>query len=210
MKNKLKYAFTLELPGWQSHLKLAPKERVDGILERKSNKSAKLSAVMLVLFKEDNQIKILLILRSEYDGAHSGQISFPGGQKEGNDFNLKETAIRETFEEVSIKINQEDVLGKLTNLYIPNSNFIVEPYVAFVDDNMENLFPDYSEVQQIYKVALDELLDEKTIQLKEVMSRNNHPLIAPCFYVNKLKIWGATAMILNELIDIIKRNDSIY
>lgn len=205
-RNALQLALTSALPGLEAHLKLAPSERIDIFKAQIWPDSAKASAVMIVLFQENNQIKILFILRSLYDGVHSGQISFPGGQKEETDNDLLETAMRETLEEVGLQIDNKNVIGKLSDFYIPNSNFIVAPFVAFIDQ-IDSLIPDCTEVQEIYKIPLLELLDEKTIQLKEVLTRKNQSLNAPCFFINGLKIWGATAMILNELVEVIKRND---
>lgn len=206
IKDKLKLALSSELPGMLSHLQLAPKERIASIKEQKSSKNAKPSAVLLILFKENKQLKIVFILRSVYDGVHSGQISFPGGKKDKNDIDSLETALREAKEEVGIVIDREDILGKLSNLYIPNSNFIVEPYVAFVE-KLNGLIPDQAEVQQIYKIPLEDVTNENAIQTKEVLFLNKRTISAPCFYINNLKIWGATAMILNELLDIIRSNN---
>lgn len=207
MKNRLHTALIKELPGWKSHIKLAPIERLQSIMKQAKNVDSKQSAVLLILFKENDTLKILVILRSEYDGVHSGQISFPGGQKEKYDSDLKETALRETYEEIGIKINSDAILGKLSDLYIPNSNFIVSPYVAYIDTVLGNFFPDPKEVQQIHKIALDVLLEEESIQISEVLASKNRSLKAPCFCIDNLKIWGATAMILNELLDIIKSNN---
>ena len=204
-KYNLKLALTGEIPGWKAHLKLAPLERIKGIQEQNNPSDTKQSAVLIVLFQENKKIKVLFILRSIYDGVHSGQISFPGGQKEESDKSLADTALRETFEEVGIKIDPKNILGKLSNLYIPPSNFIVEPFVAYVE-NLDEFVIDESEVQHIYKIELKELLDAKAIQVKDVLSRNNQTISAPCFYINELKIWGATAMIFNELMEIIKSN----
>ncbi len=208
-RNGLKLALSSDLPGLDAHLMLAPRERMKGLKELLASSDAKSSAVLIVLFPENNQLKVIFILRSIYDGVHSGQISFPGGQRDQTDSNAIETALRETYEEVGLKIEASDVLGKLSNLFIPHSNFIVEPYVAFVE-NVDMLLPDPDEVQEIYKISLQQLLDESTIQTKEVLSRNNQSIKAPCFYVNDLKIWGATAMILNELLEVIKSNNLSY
>lgn len=206
IKSKLRLALSLELPGIESHLKLAPIERVEDLRKQKSSLDAKSSAILITLFKEEGKTKLIFILRSVYDGVHSGQISFPGGKKDSSDTDLVETALRETKEEVGITIERDDILGKLSNLYIPNSNFIVEPYVAYIE-NLNEIILDKSEVQEVYKISLNDLLDEKTIQLKEVLFLNKRTISAPCFYINDLKIWGATAMILNELLDIIRSNN---
>ncbi|MBN1651000.1 MAG: CoA pyrophosphatase [Bacteroidales bacterium] len=206
MQHKIKIALKQELPGWKSHIKLAPMERLESIRNQHIKTDSKQSAVLLILFKENDQIKILFILRSEYDGAHSGQISFPGGQKELADADLRATAVRETFEEIGLIFKTEELLGKLSDLYIPNSNFIVSPYVTYFDCNLAHLKPDPVEVQQIFKIALSDLMDEHSIKISEVLARGKQSLKAPCFCIDSLKIWGATAMILNELLDILRAN----
>lgn len=205
IKSKLKLALSLELPGIESHLKLAPIERVEDLRKQKSSLDAKPSAVLLTLFKEEGETKLIFILRSVYEGVHSGQISFPGGKKDAADTDLIETALRETKEEVGITIERDDILGKLSSLYIPNSNFSVAPYVTYVE-NINEIIPDPDEVQEVYKISLNDLLDENAIQSKEVLFLNERTISAPCFYINDLKIWGATSMILNELLDIIRIN----
>lgn len=207
MQHKIKIALKQELPGWKSHIKLAPIERLESIRNQNKKADSKQSAVLLILFKEQDQIKILFILRSEYDGAHSGQVSFPGGQKELTDADLKETAIRETFEEIGLIFKTEEILGKLSDLYIPNSNFNVSPYVTYFDGNLAHIKPDPVEVQQIYRIALSDLMDEHSIKISEVLTSGQQSLKAPCFCIEKLKIWGATAMILNELLDILRTNN---
>jgi 8-oxo-dGTP pyrophosphatase MutT (NUDIX family) len=149
LKTGLKLALNKELPGIHSHLKLAPKKRIKGIGKNESSNNAKASAVLIVLFREHKQTKIVFILRSVYEGVHSGQISFPGGQKEDTDKDMVDTALRETKEEIGIEIGRENIIGKLSNLYIPNSNFCVEPYIAFID-KLDKLIPDDIEVQHIY------------------------------------------------------------
>ncbi len=204
--NKLKQALSQKLPGIESHLKLAPIERADDLRNQKSSRDAKESAVLLTLFKDEGETKLILILRSIYDGVHSGQISFPGGKKDTSDKDLIETALRETKEEVGITVKNDDILGKLSNLYIPNSNFIVAPYVAYVE-SIDEIISDPEEVQEVYKISLNDLLDENVIQSKEVLFLNERTISAPCFYIDGLKIWGATSMILNELLDVIKIHD---
>ncbi len=202
-------ALKSNLPGFEAHLKLAPKERIEGIKLSERADDAKQSAVLIILFLENNKLKILFILRSVYNGAHSGQISFPGGQKDKIDMDLIHTALRETKEEIGVSLDLKNIVGKLSELYIPHSNFIVQPYVAFAEE-LGELSPDPTEVQKIYKIALDDLLKVDAIQNKNVLFVNKLPISAPCFFIDNLKIWGATAMILNELLDIIRSNDLSY
>lgn len=202
---KLKNALNTVLPGYSAHLKLAPKERIEGIKHRERAANAKSSAVLIILFPENNELKVLFIQRSIYDGAHSGQISFPGGQEEKSDKNLLTTALRETKEEVGLEIEENNILGKLSELYIPPSNFIVQPYVAFTEE-LGTLSIDPNEVQEVYKISLNALLEENSIQNKSVLLLNKLSISAPCFFIDKLIIWGATAMILNELLEVIRSN----
>ncbi len=202
-KEKLREELKRELPGKSSHLRLAPKERISGIERQVQSSNPKKSSVLLLLFNEDEELKILLILRSVYDGAHSGQISFPGGQYELKDKNSEYTALRETYEEVGVCVENNQILGQLSSMYIPPSNFLVEAFVAFVPE-LKDLVLDAKEVQKAFKIPISSLLKDDVIQEKTVSSRNKIAINAPCFYIDGLKIWGATAMILNELIDVIK------
>jgi 8-oxo-dGTP pyrophosphatase MutT (NUDIX family) len=202
-KDKLRKALKRELPGKSSHLRLAPKDRVSGIKRQAQSSNPKKSSVLLVLFNEDEELKILFILRSVYDGAHSGQISFPGGQFDLRDENSVDTALRETFEEVGVRVEPEQILGQLSTMYIPPSNFLVETFVAFIPE-ISDLVLDAKEVQKAFKIPIRSFIKEDAIQVKTVLSRNKKEIKAPCFYIDGLKIWGATAMILNELLDIIK------
>lgn len=205
-KKKLSEALSKQLPGLIAHLPLAPDERKKDLSNFSYPSSAKQGAVLILIFEEGNQLKLLFILRSIYNGIHSGQISFPGGQKDSTDKNLLQTALRETYEEVGIGLEINNILGSLSPIYIPPSNFLVTPFVAYLD-TIPDLNPDNKEVQKVLKIALDTLLDSKTMQVKEVISGNNNTIFAPCFYVNDAKIWGATAMILNELLYILKAEE---
>ena len=129
--DQLKSKFKQPLPGTASHLKLAPPNRAKEELLEKQNYllAARQSAVMVLLYPVDNQLRTAFIKRSEYDGIHSGQIAFPGGKKEKTDQNFEETALRETFEEVGIKSDEIELIGQLSDLFIPPSNFIVTQMV---------------------------------------------------------------------------------
>lgn len=202
-KKKLSEALSKQLPGLIAHLQLAPDERKKDLANFSYPSSPKHGAVLILIFEEGNQLKILFILRSIYNGIHSGQISFPGGQKDSTDKNLLQTALRETYEEIGISVKMNNILGSLSPIYIPPSNFLVTPFIGYLD-KIPLLKPDFNEVQKVLKISLETLLESETMQVKEVMSRNNKTILAPCFYVNEVKIWGATAMILNELLYIVK------
>ncbi|MBN2238025.1 MAG: CoA pyrophosphatase, partial [Bacteroidales bacterium] len=150
-REKLTKAFTKELPGPKSHLELAHLERVEEVKRLAKPKNAKESAVLVILFPENDEIHLLLIQRTIYNGAHSGQISFPGGKVEETDVDYIHTALRETEEEIGLSVLSQQIVGKLSNIYIPPSNFVVEPFVAVIDQ-LNDLKLNFSEVETIYKI----------------------------------------------------------
>lgn len=120
-----------QLTEWKSHKKMAPTMRLHFTDEMIDNKNPRDAAVLVLLYPNaNNKIQILLTKRASYNGAHSGQISFPGGKKDTSDLNLKQTALRETKEETGIILQPENILKKLSKTYIPPSNFWVYPFLA--------------------------------------------------------------------------------
>ena len=133
--NQLKYKLAEKLPGIDSHIKMAPEHRAEELFKiNPDDLNPRLSAVLIILFHEDGKLKIVFIRRSEYVGIHSGQIAFPGGRYEESDKDLKTTALREVEEEIGIKTDTVDILGHLTDLYIPPSNFMVRAFVGYVNE----------------------------------------------------------------------------
>ncbi len=135
---------------------------------------------------------------------HSGQISLPGGKKDPTDTSLYHTAIRETFEEIGIKENQIELLGELTPLFIPISNFMVYPFVAFSKEEL-HFTPNPSEVELVIEIPITELLDENTIT-EDAWEEKGKLFRKPFFAISNQQIWGATAMILSEFRHLLLRN----
>jgi 8-oxo-dGTP pyrophosphatase MutT (NUDIX family) len=200
--NELKKALNTELPASKAHIKLAPDDRIEGLLTRQWPTNAQLSAVTLLLFLEDMEVKLLLMKRTEDNGVHSGQISLPGGRQEPHDKSLQETAIREFFEETGVLLSAGDYLGKLSDLYIPPSNFIVQPFIAF-SPKLPKLKPNVSEVKELHSISLADIFGEKAYKKEEIVLRqrgkDSYTIKAPCYKIKELCIWGATAMIICEL-----------
>jgi 8-oxo-dGTP pyrophosphatase MutT (NUDIX family) len=203
-KEKLAEQIEFHLPGESAHVDLAPTNRPISSFARKNSSSYKESAVAVILFPENEDLRILLIQRPTYDGAHSGQVSFPGGKKEHTDNSLLETAVRECFEEIGVKLKPNEYLGQLTSVFIPVSNFDMESFVFYL--NQKPTFSlDHFEVETIFSISALELLQEKSIQYvsiptsKGIIMKN-----IPCFYLEEKVIWGATALVLNELKIILK------
>ena len=195
----------LELKGVTSQLKMAPPFRKE-LLERNKSviKAAKKAAVMVLFYPNKcNEVQLVFIVRKSYDGVHSGQIGFPGGKPEPEDANLEQTALRETWEEIGVKSNKVEMVCALTNLYIPPSNFIVYPYIGFSKSTpIFKLQP--SEVESIIEIPVYKLLED-SFQIHTKVSTSYGPTVqVPAFNFEGHIIWGATAMILIEIVDMIK------
>ncbi len=193
------------LPGFESQKKLEPVTRKK-YLETADISKARPSGVMLLFFPENNEARLIFMKRTEYNGVHSGQISFPGGRYEEFDKNLRQTALRETHEEIGVRPEMINIVGKLTQLYIPPSNFIVEPWVGYLNEKPD-FIPDPDEVSEIFSVPLSKLLDKNALQTKPIRTTSGRVDVA-CYYVNQRVIWGATSMILSEMLDVIRNGNA--
>jgi 8-oxo-dGTP pyrophosphatase MutT (NUDIX family) len=182
-----------KLPGEKAHLRMAPTFRGDPT----SMEDAVQAAVLVLFYPSDGKTHLVFIKRNEYDGPHSAQVSFPGGARETGDNTMEETALRETREEIGVS-GPIEILGSLTPLHIPVSNFIVYPFLGWMEETPV-FRPDPTEVQYIIEVSLKELLDPAN---RDSETRYHHaqPIVAPFYRVGKEKIWGATAMMLSEVL----------
>ncbi len=192
------------LPGEDAHFKMAPYRKIikDQLLS--ADKAPRLSAVLVLFYPKNEVPHIVLMKRPEYDGTHSGQVSFPGGKMEESDNNLEATARREAEEETGILGASIRMLGKLTELYIPPSGFMVSPYVGYLNET-PSFVPDDYEVAELIEMPVSDLLDDSIIGSRKIhlKSKNIH-LTTPCFNVNGHVVWGATCMMLSELKEILK------
>lgn len=160
----------------------------------------RLGGVLLLLYCVDEKLHLVLTRRPDYDGVHSGQISFPGGRHEPPE-TLEMTALRETHEEIGISPADVALLGGLTPLFVVPSNFEVHPFVGRYMRNKRPVFaPDTREVAAILEVPLRLLLDPATRVEEEMELRGGLRLRVPCFRVGEQRVWGATAMILSEFL----------
>ena len=203
LKEKLSGA----LPGMESQMKMVPEARRREIENRSHAKDARKAAVLICFYpEEDGEISLVLIRRNEYDGVHSGQISFPGGRNEEGDRDMVHTALREAKEETNIRVDEVQVLGEITPVYIPPSNFIVNAVVGWAAKKPD-LIPDPEEVSEILTVSLKELTDPAHLQQRNIPHREFNMIDVPCFYIQGHIIWGATAMMLMEIIEILGSGD---
>ncbi len=192
----------LNLSGHISHEKMLPRGRNLDIDPVKYT-SLKLSSVLVLLFEENDEISVLLTQRHEYEGIHSGQIAFPGGKSEQSDPDRIFTALREANEEIGINVKDVSVICTLTELYIPPSNFLVLPVLGVSKPSL-NLKLDDREVKEVFSISLEKLSDPKILEMKEFKVKDFYTISAPAYVVDDKIVWGATAMILTELLDLYK------
>jgi 8-oxo-dGTP pyrophosphatase MutT (NUDIX family) len=195
----IKQSLLSELPGKQAQFQMAPEMR----LHFPETKDAQPAAVLILLYPHNNELHTVFMKRPEETGHHSGQVSFPGGKNELHDINLEQTALREASEEIGVIPNDIEIIGKLTPLNIPVSNFEVHPYVGYINYK-PNFIPDPVEVAYLIEPSLSLLLANKT-RCEESRIFRNTKVNVPYFNVNNEKIWGATAMMLNEFLTVINK-----
>lgn len=196
--------FQRELPGLSAHALMAPSKRPTAA-QAKVSANPKLSAVMVLFYPVDYKPHFCLMQRPTYEGTHSGQVSFPGGKMEPEDDSLKTTALRETFEEVGVEQDKIQVMGELTQVYIPPSNFLVSPFVGFLDER-PTFVPDDYEVAEVLEVPVTTLLDDSIIKRGKIpVGSMGIKVNAPYFEIHQKIVWGATAVMLSELREMLRR-----
>jgi 8-oxo-dGTP pyrophosphatase MutT (NUDIX family) len=196
----------LQLPGETSQIKMSPPYRLE-LMERNRTlmKTAKQAAVMALFYPSTtNETHLILILRKTYKGVHSAQVGFPGGKFEEDDPNLQMTALRETYEEVGVPIDTVTVLKQLTPMYIPPSNFTVHPFFG-ITPIQPNFIKQEEEVEDLIEVSLSHFLDESTVMTTSVPTSYEVNVEVPAFKLNDHVVWGATAMMLSEVKDLLKK-----
>ena len=202
---KLSFRLQKPLPGKDAHDKMASESRLK-LKMPSPNERTRESAVLILFYPSENQIFIPLILRPQYDGVHGGQMAFPGGRAEKEDENLVRTAMREAQEEIGVRLTDIKVMGQLTKLYIPPSNFFVQPVIGFMN-HRPDFYPDAREVDQVMEVALQEIINPEIIGRK-ILAVRGLEIDAPFYQIQNHTVWGATAMMISELfmmIDDIKK-----
>ncbi len=191
------------LPGPEAQYRMAPAERLSKESYLSASPSYRESAVMALLYPADGEPMLVLTERQEYKGAHSGQVSLPGGRVEPQDADTQQTALRETEEEIGVVASQIIVVGQLTDLYIPPSRFMVYPYVG-VADQQPVFRPDPVEVKTLLEVPLRYLSQPHVRKHTRMKLFNNLVVNTPYFDVQGRVVWGATAMIISELLAVVE------
>jgi len=194
--------FQKGLPGSEAQQKMSPSIRNHSD-EKNDPRLARDSSVLILFYQKGEKLYFPLIERTNGNHKHSGQISLPGGKYELSDKNLVETAIRETEEELGLLADKIHIIGPITGLYIPISNFQVQPILAYYDD-LPQFKADSFEVNQIIETEIQELFNKKN-KHEVIIHKNGFEIKAPYYDVKGHKLWGATAMIVSELEELLKR-----
>jgi 8-oxo-dGTP pyrophosphatase MutT (NUDIX family) len=196
---------SVTLPGINAHILMAPSGRQPTLSpDYYISMNPRASAVMLLVYPRNGEATLVLTKRRTYAGVHSAQVSFPGGKAELEDTDLEHTALRETFEEIGIASDIIRVSMRFTDLYIPPSNFLVSPFLGILDNEPVFLPADY-EVAEIIELPLSMLLNDTIVQ-NAALETSYAPLAkVPAFNVYGHIVWGATAMMLSEFKEVLKK-----
>ncbi len=200
-KEQLRELLTLPLPGEVAQLKMAPNGRLRSfeIDELKLRKAA----VLIPLFELNDILHVVLTLRSAYDGIHSAQVSFPGGKFEEGETEAISVALRESEEELGIGGRSVEIIGALSPLIIPVSSMLVYPVVGWLHEQV-NYNPDKREVQKVIESPLVLFKRELIKSSTSILGNSKSPIEVPYFEIDQEKVWGATAMIISELMAILE------
>ena len=163
------------------------------------------ASVMALLYVKLEKVFVAMIERTTYDGKHSGQIAFAGGKKEPEDESNWACAQREVFEEIGVNPIKYKLVKALSPVCVAVSNFIVYPFVAFTEKPL-TFTKQEKEVENILEIELASLLEPKIVEETSIKMSENESFNVPCFNVENTVIWGATAMIVNELIHLINHS----
>ncbi|MFK7953931.1 MAG: CoA pyrophosphatase [Ekhidna sp.] len=190
------------LPGEKAHSLMQPRLPDGTSLRLKNSKPPKEGGVLILLYNEGGEAFFPLIQRPEYEGVHSGQMALPGGKAEEEDDDLIMTALRETREEIGVSEEKIKVIGSLSRFFVAASNYMVEPVIGVID-HKPDFVPDPREVSDIITPSINELINPALRKEKELVVKNGYKLQSPYFDLSDRVVWGATAMMLSELVTIL-------
>ncbi|MFN4121852.1 MAG: NUDIX hydrolase [Flavobacteriales bacterium] len=203
--SKLKKLAPLPLPGHEAQFKMAPVGRKDKPIPYSHSDDPKDSAVILFLESGSaGQTYIYFILRKKYKGVHSGQIGFPGGKLETGDPDLMHAGMREAYEEIGINPDCYSIIQSLTSLYVPASHFLIHPFLAIIERPFEPKI-EHREVEELIRVPLSLFFLNENIKQTRMTFSNHYQTDVPYYDLFGKVLWGATAMITSELVEMIRQ-----
>lgn len=195
----------ITLPAREAQFKMVPFERLESMKNLNlGSLHPKTAAVMMLVYPKKGKTHLVLIVRNSYEGIHSAQIALPGGKYEAADENYLNTALRETHEEIGIDPEKIEIIRAFTQLYIQASNFLVYPFLGVCKDEVI-FIPDQNEVAQIIELPIEDFLKEDIVVNAHMSTSYAKNIEVPAFKINEHIVWGATAMMLSELKEVLKR-----
>lgn len=200
LAQKLNIRLEHDLPGQEIQRRMLVKMNEPFNFEN-TEADAVQSAVLILLYEDNDNICFTLTERTLTVEHHRGQISLPGGARE-LDEKLSFTAIRETQEEIGINAEDVEVIGPLSPLFVPVTGFIINPFIGLINEDFDT-HPAPDEVENVFSVSLDELVDDSN-ELQERRNLRGYDVDIPYFLLSGQNVWGATAMILSEFKAILK------
>lgn len=205
-KHKAVKIIKMELPGESFHYKMAPVERLESLKKKAIEDNTARTAAVLALFypNKAQETNLILILRKTYKGVHSNQVGFPGGKEEESDDDLAATALRETEEEIGVPQKDIKLLKQLTQIYIPPSHFFVQPFMGITNKTPIFIKQD-DEVEALIEVPLSHFMDDGIITTKTISTSYASSIDVPAYLINNHVVWGATAMMLSEVREMLKQ-----
>ncbi|GAB4235277.1 MAG: CoA pyrophosphatase [Ekhidna sp.] len=188
-----------QMPGAKAHNRMKPRLPNGAPLRMKHDEKPREGGVLILFYEEHGQVRFPIIERPKYEGIHSGQMALPGGRREEEDRSLVETALRETHEEIGIRASEIEVIGSLSEFFVAASNYMVLPVIGKLK-TAPQFTPDPREVADVVTPAITELVDPTNLKEKEMVVRNGFRMHCPYFDLSNRMVWGATAMMLSELV----------
>ncbi len=188
-----------------SHEKMMPFERKELLANMNlKERNPKEAAVTMLFYPKNHETHLVLIVRNSYKGVHSAQIAFPGGRFEPEDVDFKTTALRETEEEIGVNRNKIEIVKAFTSLYIPPSNFMVYPFLGICKEEI-CFVPDPFEVAAIIELPLVVFRNDSIVTIETLTTSYANQIEVPAFKIDGHIVWGATAMMLSELRDVLNK-----
>ena len=164
--------------------------------------AAKAAAVLAPIYALDGRPYLLFTQRSLALSSHRGEISFPGGSRDATDVSLRQTALRETMEELGLDAGRVEILGALPSVFTAVSNFLVVPYAGWMGEGLPALRPNPSEVAEIIQAPLAGL-DDAAIYHREIWRRGGAEHLIHFYDYGAYRIWGATGRMLHSLLSLL-------
>ena len=197
----------LPMPGDSAHMKMKPTLANGAPLNLKHSTGPRKGAVLILLYEQDGIARFPLIQRPLYEGIHSGQMALPGGKYEEEDETQYRTALRESHEEIGVDQTNVEIIGSLSEFFVAASNYMVLPVIGKVDF-IPRFIPEPREVQEVVTPSIKDLIDPFRVKEKEIIVRNGVAMNCPYFDLEGRTVWGATAMMLSEMVEILREYDS--